>query len=49
MILNKKGTDAKKILDEKIMDIVLKKNVTYLEAKKMIESGQSSLSDFKFR
>ena len=48
MILHKQD-DSKKLLDEKIMDIVLKKNVTYIQAKKMIESGQSSLSDFKFR
>lgn len=48
MILNKRAQDAK-ILDEKIMEIVLKKNVTYIAAKKMIESGQSSLSDFKIK
>ncbi|MBN2420905.1 hypothetical protein JXB27_01345 [Candidatus Woesearchaeota archaeon] len=48
MIFHKQD-DSRKILDEKIMEIVLKKNVTYLQAKKMIESGQSSLGDFKIR
>jgi len=48
-VLNKRQQEAKKLLDEKIMDLALKKGLTFLEAKKMIESGQSSLSDFRIR
>ncbi len=49
MILNKKQQEAKKDQDEKIMELALKKNLTFLEAKKIIESGQSSLGDFRIR
>ena len=49
MILNKRQQEEKRLLDDKIMDLALKKNMTYLEAKKMIEAGQSSLSDFKIK
>ncbi len=48
-ILNKRQKEAKQVLDEKIMDLALKKNLTYIEARKMLEAGQSSLSDFRFR
>jgi hypothetical protein len=49
MVLNKRQQEQKQKTDEKIMELVLKKNMTYQEAKKMIESGQSSLSDFRIR
>ncbi|HIH39194.1 TPA: hypothetical protein HA219_00500 [Candidatus Woesearchaeota archaeon] len=49
MILNKRQQEEKRLLDDKIMDLALKKNMTYLEAKKMIEAGQASLSDFKIK
>ena len=49
MILNKRQQEEKRLLDDKIMDLALKKNMTYIEAKKMIEAGQSSLSDFKIK
>ena len=49
MILTKKQQEAKKLLDDQIMELALKKNLTYIEAKKMIEAGQSSLSDFKIK
>ena len=48
MILNKQQ-EEKRVLDEKIMDLALKKNLTYVQAKKMIDSGQSSLIDFKIK
>lgn len=47
-ILNKQQRQEKKDKEEKIMDLVLKKNITYLQAKEIIEQNQSSLSDFKF-
>ncbi len=49
MILSKRQQEEKRVLDDKIMDLALKKNLTYLEAKKMIEAGQSSLSDFRIK
>ena len=49
MILNKQQRAEKQKVDEKIMELVLKKNLTYLVAKKIVESGQSSLESFKFR
>ncbi len=48
-ILNKQQQDVKKLLDEKIMDLALKKGLTYVQAKKMLEAGQRALSDFKIR
>ncbi len=49
MILNKQQREAKQIHNEKIMDLALKKNITFVEAKKIIESGQSSLGEFRFK
>ena len=49
MILNKRQQEEKRVTDEKIMDLALKKNLTFLEAKKMIEAGQSSLTDFRIK
>ena len=41
MILNKQQKEAKQDIHEKIMEIALKKNITFSEAKKMLESGQT--------
>ena len=49
MVLNNRQREEKRLLDDKIMDLALKKNMTYLEARKMIEAGQSSLIDFKIK
>ena len=49
MIINKQRKEEKEKLDDKIMELVLKKNITYLEAKKIIETNQSSLTDFRIR
>ncbi|MEK6886557.1 MAG: hypothetical protein AABW88_01875 [Nanoarchaeota archaeon] len=49
MVLNNRQKEEKRLLDDKIMDLALKKNMTYLEARKMIEAGQSSLTDFRIK
>ena len=49
MILNKREKEQKRVLDEKIMEVAFKKNLTYTEAKKLLEAGQSYLGDFKIR
>jgi hypothetical protein len=49
MILNKRQQEQRRLVDEKIMELALKKNITFAEAKKMLESGQSSLGDFRIR
>lgn len=49
MILDKQHQEARKVAEEKIMELALRKNLTYTQAKKLIDAGQSSLSDFKFR
>jgi hypothetical protein len=40
---------AKQVLDEKIRDIAFKKNITFAEARKLFEAGQSSLTDFRIK
>ncbi len=35
-----------KIVDEKIRKMMLKNNITYHQAKELVEKGQSSLGDF---
>jgi len=49
VVLTKEHRRERKSMDDKIMEMVLAKNITYLQAKEIIESNQSSLSDFKFR
>lgn len=49
MIPNKQQREEKRILDEQIMDLALKKNMTYHQARKMIEAKQSSLTDFRIK
>jgi len=46
-ILDKQQRKEKQDKEDKIMDLVLKKNITYLQAKDLIEKNQSSLTDFK--
>jgi len=48
-ILNKRQIEEKKLFDEKILELALKKGLTYIEARKMLEAGQSSLSDFRIK
>lgn len=48
-ILNKQQQQAKQVFDEKIRDLAFKKNITFAEARKMIESNQSDLGSFRFR
>ncbi len=49
MILNKRQQEEKRLLDEQIMELALKKNMTYHQARKMIEAKQSSLTDFRIK
>jgi len=49
MILNKRQKEEKQILDDKVMDLALKKNLTYMQARKMIEAGQKNLTDFRVK
>ena len=49
MILNRKQQEAKQDIHDKIMEIALKKNIKFAEAKKMLEAGQASLGDFRIR
>ena len=46
-ILDKQQRKEKQDKEDKIMDLVLTKNITYLQAKEIIEQNQSSLTDFK--
>ena len=48
-VLNKQQQEKLRVLNEKIMEMALKKNVTFSEAKKMLEAGQSYLGDFRIR
>lgn len=49
IVLNRHQQEAKKLLDERTSELAIKKGITYLEAKRMIESNQKDLSDFKFK
>lgn len=48
-ILNKQQQEEKRILDAQILEVAMKKNITFDEARKMMQAGQSSLSDFRIR
>lgn len=49
MILNKRQQEEKRVLNDKIVELAMKKNISFDKAKKMLEAGQSSLGDFRIK